>query len=375
MDRFCPNCGQKVDNNNLKLWVVLKEFFENYISFDTQFGRSILPFLFQPGKLTLKFNDGMRKNFANPFRLYIILSIFFFFISTHFIQEDQDASGTPVESVHLRHFDELPEAERVKMDDRLSNIILHHFNDSTQLDSSFSSLFAQLSDYRKRRVTKVLNDSIQELLNIPPDSVYNKAKTNVGFAAGTEEGIGFNIEDFNMKAVESYIYNSNYSDRQILDSMDLGELNPRTEFVYLQVIKSYRAGNVTFSRFIVKNISFALFAIIPFTALLFFLFYFRIRRFYVEHLIHSIHLHSFVLFVFGLTLLLINVSDTLAEYIDVLLFVPFLASFIYLFKSFLVVYRQGIIKTFFKILIIGLLYWIFFTIFIMIEVLISFLLF
>ncbi len=374
---YCPRCGQKVDNNNLKLGVVLKEFFENYISFDTQLGRSVLPFLFRPGHLTLKFNNGIRKNFANPFRLYIILSIFFFFISTHFIQEDQDSIKVvePTTSFELREFAEIPEPERKKLNSRLSNAILLHFNDSSQLDSSFTGMFNQLSAYRKKRVSRVLTDSIQEKLDIPADSVFANAAAKIGLEAGNGGIVGFSIEDFNMKAVESYIYNSNYSDRQILDSLDLGVLNSRTEFVYLQIIKSYRAGNVTFARFIVKNISFALFAIIPFTALLFFLFYFRRRKFYVEHLIHSIHLHSFVLFIYGITLLLINVSDLMGEYSDAILFVPFLASLIYIFKSFLVVYGQGILRTVLKFLLIGSMYWFFFTIFILIEVLVSFLLF
>ena len=76
--KFCSNCGQQVDKNNLKLSVVLKDFFENYISFDTRFGRSIIPFLFKPGYLTDKFEEGKRKNYANPFRLYILTSILFF---------------------------------------------------------------------------------------------------------------------------------------------------------------------------------------------------------------------------------------------------------------------------------------------------------
>lgn len=98
-DRFCRNCGQEVDKNNLRLGVLIQKFFENYVSLDTRFGRSILPFFFKPGILTLEFVRGARKQYANPFRLYIITSIFFF--SLFSIYSIQNADSKPKSEVEL----------------------------------------------------------------------------------------------------------------------------------------------------------------------------------------------------------------------------------------------------------------------------------
>ena len=79
-DSYCFNCGQRVDDNNLTLKAVFHEFIENYLSLDTKIGRTILPFLFQPGELVSEFIKGKRVNFVNPFRFYLFISIFFFFV-------------------------------------------------------------------------------------------------------------------------------------------------------------------------------------------------------------------------------------------------------------------------------------------------------
>jgi len=373
---FCPKCGQKVDSNNLRIGAVLKEFFENYISLDTQFGRSILPFLFRPGYLTVRFNEGRRKNFANPFRLYILISIFFFFVITKLVIKDQENSPLNItNNVELREFKELPESERLKLSEKLSFLVITELNDSIYLDSSFLAVFNQMSDFRKKSITKVLSDSVQLSMNIPPDSTYNRARATINLGGGTKEGFGLRVPDINTKVIEKYINNSSYTDRQILDSLDLGEVDYRTEFVYLQIIRASRAGTVSVNRFIVKNISFAMFIIIPFAALFLFLFYYKRNKFYVEHLIHSIHLHSFVFLVYGLLLLFQSTINSLAEYKSILLWISFIVSFVYIFRSLLTVYKEKILKTVLKFIFSSILYWLFFFVVLIAEAIISFLIF
>ena len=373
---FCPKCGQKVDGNNLRVGAVLKDFFENYISLDTQFGRSIFPFLFRPGYLTVKFNQGKRKNFANPFRLYILLSIFFFFVATKLAIKDQDSSPINVtNNIELRQFADLPESERINLSEELSFLIITEMNDSAYIDSSFLAVFRELSDFRKKTITKAMDDSVQFSMSLPPDSTFKSARATINVGGGTKEGFGLTVPDINTKVIEKYIHNTNYTDRQILDSLDLGEINYRTEFVYLQIIRASRAGKVSVNRFIVKNISFAMFLIIPFAALFLFMFYFKKNKFYVEHLIHSIHLHSFVFFIYGMLMLLQSQFSFLADYSSIALWISFIISFAYILKSFLVVYKERVFKTVLKLIFSSILYWLFLTVIVTVEAIISFLLF
>lgn len=80
MYNFCPVCGQENNNINISFKQLVKDFLNNYFSLDSKFGKSFFPFLFKPGHLTTKFSEGKRMSYANPVRLYILMSILFFAI-------------------------------------------------------------------------------------------------------------------------------------------------------------------------------------------------------------------------------------------------------------------------------------------------------
>nr|WKN37467.1 DUF3667 domain-containing protein [Tunicatimonas sp. TK19036] len=83
---FCPRCGQENNDNNVSFGTFVREFFANYFSFDTRFAHSITPFLIKPGYLTNRFNEGQRVNYVHPLRLYIIISVLFFFLATWLVK-------------------------------------------------------------------------------------------------------------------------------------------------------------------------------------------------------------------------------------------------------------------------------------------------
>lgn len=51
--------------------VIFKGFSFELFKFDTTFFRTITPFLFKPGFLTIEFNEGRRKKYVKPIRLYL----------------------------------------------------------------------------------------------------------------------------------------------------------------------------------------------------------------------------------------------------------------------------------------------------------------
>lgn len=96
----------------------------------------------------------------------------------------------------------------------------------------------------------------------------------------------------------------------------------------------------------------AMFLMLPVFALLFKIFYIRRKKYYIEHLVFSLHFHAFIFLLFTFMLLCyvyIPFShDTLAYFFW---YVP-----LYLFIAQWVVYGQGPIKTFFKSAFISLTY-------------------
>ncbi|MGB5929251.1 MAG: DUF3667 domain-containing protein, partial [Cyclobacteriaceae bacterium] len=63
---FCQRCGQENTDNNVSFSTLARDFISNYFSLDGRFGRSIMPFLFSPGKLTTEFISGRRKTYMHP---------------------------------------------------------------------------------------------------------------------------------------------------------------------------------------------------------------------------------------------------------------------------------------------------------------------
>ena len=84
---YCPRCGQENHVKMVSFGQLFRDFIVNYFSFDTKFFRSIKPFILKPGQLTVLFIEGKRASYVNPLRLYIILSVVFFFLSTLLVQQ------------------------------------------------------------------------------------------------------------------------------------------------------------------------------------------------------------------------------------------------------------------------------------------------
>jgi len=78
---YCNQCGQKnVDLLTIK--ELFAEFFDNILSLDSKLFISLKYLITKPGFLTLEYWSGKRNKYVSPFRLYLVLSVFYFFISS-----------------------------------------------------------------------------------------------------------------------------------------------------------------------------------------------------------------------------------------------------------------------------------------------------
>ena len=79
-ENYCPDCGQENTNINVSLKTVLRDFFDDLFSLDSRFFKTLRPFLFKPGFLTIEYNSGKRILYFPPLRLYLICSFLYFVI-------------------------------------------------------------------------------------------------------------------------------------------------------------------------------------------------------------------------------------------------------------------------------------------------------
>ncbi len=79
-DEFCPRCGQQNHAVEIGIGHVLEEFMEGIFHFDGKVFRTAGLLLFRPGELTRRFLAGHRVPYVPPIRLYVFISFIFFLL-------------------------------------------------------------------------------------------------------------------------------------------------------------------------------------------------------------------------------------------------------------------------------------------------------
>ena len=80
IDTFCSNCGQKIDEGDIRFKYFVKDFVSANFNLDAKIFQTLKLLLFFPIKLTTEFIEGKRTKYIPPIRLYLIISLFYFFI-------------------------------------------------------------------------------------------------------------------------------------------------------------------------------------------------------------------------------------------------------------------------------------------------------
>jgi hypothetical protein len=370
-DQFCPRCGQKVDRNDLRLKVVISEFFENYLSFDSRLGRTLIPFFFKPGFLSEQFINGVRRNYANPFRLYIFSSLFFFFCLNGNLNKNEDWGNViDVSGMSIRSFDDVPKPVFKEMEPKLSDKIIESLN-QTETRSFKKALFQQKGIYQKQ-ILAALPDSIIQKLQINKDSILKERSVEFNLAEDQNE---LSI-DFDLQKIRPYLQDPQYTNEMLYDSLAMGKNVDFWEEVMLRrMIRLERANDKEVSRFILSNLSLAMFVLVPLFALLLKLFYFRRNKFYVAHLIHTIYLQSFAFVLFGVIAFLRWFEWIGEDLFSLLLKICALLFAVYFIASFKRIYQQSWFKLLTKSLLLMMGYLLLSVLVLLAEIVVSFLLF
>ena len=79
-DNFCSTCGQVNDTNRLSIKQYFSEYLSGFFEFDNRFLRTVVPLLIKPGTVSKNYVNGRRIYYANPFQLYLHITILFFLV-------------------------------------------------------------------------------------------------------------------------------------------------------------------------------------------------------------------------------------------------------------------------------------------------------
>jgi len=317
---FCYYCGQP-DRNFMRFFpALLRDLMEDLLDLDSRFIRTIKPLLFKPGCLTRDYMNGRRFRYAPPMRLYIFSSIAFFLLAA-FLSSDA-----------------------IKIKDIENNDGIIHF--------STNSTDAELEELGEVISTLPLDTQKQiesaQIIAEEPDEEANKTL----FEAGD---ISFNDEPWNRETNPVAInwlpdwINDRINDEIEGSPQKAEQINDNPNLIVDKIFDILPA---------------TMFILLPVVALIFKFWYLFAKRYYVEHLIFSLHNHSFI-FVSLIVLLLAGLTGDLFGangYTKAATGIEWLVSIfsiwipLYLLISLRVVYQQNWWLTVGKFLVIGISY-------------------
>ncbi|MDX5423369.1 MAG: DUF3667 domain-containing protein [Hymenobacteraceae bacterium] len=318
-DKFCSSCGQE----NLELH---EDFVHlalhsvgHYFHFESKFFNSFIPLFTKPGYLTKEYFAGKRASHLSPISMYIFISILFFFLFT---------ANTNINEKDIRE-ENATAADASK----------------AQARETISKLRDNVTDktVAERAPSKAANYSYTMLdqTAAPIDTVampHNEAATlTKPVAKKSDDGNRkFNVDFGN-------------SDNVVLQSLQTKLQNVMNDEMSIQLFKNKLLGHLPKIMFI----------LLPLFALILKLVHWRSSKYYVEHLIYSIHVHSF-LFMFGSILILLSwLLPSLSIWIKLL---GVLVALWYIYRSMRNIYRSTRWRTLYKFFLLFFAYGFLFTI-------------
>jgi hypothetical protein len=274
---------------------------------------TLIPFFTKPGFLAQEYFKGKRKKYVPPMRMYMFVSIIFFLLAQDADLGNLDGNGNVSSEVIA---DSIKKELATTILNPDSNYVdLQGLNKSLQLANIDTNLFKDTGiDFHKRfeKNDTINNDSSSDILKL-----------------STEE---------KRKLIEEL-----KSDSTIPESITNGVATS---------VNVWEKKDIFYKKFL-DNVSYVLFLLMPFFALILVITLTKSKKLYVHHLIFSINFHSFI---FGFSCLLILLYK-----------IPFFESnetIAYLFWGFPLYlmfginrfYKRSYIRSFFKTIGISFLY-------------------
>lgn len=316
---YCHNCGQENLEIKENFSHLMNHAVSDYFHFDHQFFHTLKPLLFQPGKLTNEYMAGKRVQYLHPIKMYIFISLVFFVLIFKKGADDKEDAV-----VHKKITGK--EAAQIKQGLGKAKV---------------------LSPGQKELIVGAVNKQVVADAN-------KSSKKDTAEADDDDDDEGFTSFKSNTgdSTYAGYLASQQKLPEQERDGF-FRRLYQRKMFGY----KKYgsRAREIFMEDFR-HNIPKMMFVLLPLFALILSIAFWRNRKYYVEHLILSFHLHCFIFLSLIISMLLqlaIPKSWDLAGWVSFAINVGII---VYIYKALKAVYHRTRARTISKMFGIGLMY-------------------
>jgi hypothetical protein len=95
---YCGVCGQERDTHRRSVMGLISAFVEDVISFDSRVLRTLIALLVEPGEMAIAFREGRTMRYVPALRLYFFVSLLFFLLlsTTHLALLQLEVVATPM---------------------------------------------------------------------------------------------------------------------------------------------------------------------------------------------------------------------------------------------------------------------------------------
>lgn len=277
--KFCPNCGQENTDTRKSFHHLFVHFFEDLTHYENAFWRTIKNLLFRPSSLTKEYLSGKRLSYLAPVRLYIFISFLTFFILTLLPSNDLIKQKSAQEKSNDSALITISRG-----DDSLVDVKYQKKLETSKLSKSEKEIEAildskKISDSTKlklQELLKIANERKQEKKSFINLRYNNMADLNKAKAKGTVNATTY---WFLKKSIQ---IREKYSTNEILEKANESAKHnfPKVLLIYMPIF--------AFSLWVFQN---------------------KKKWYYFDHGIFTLHYFSFLLLIFLLIIITIELLD------------------------------------------------------------------
>jgi len=313
---FCPHCGQENHDLRVPFRTFLYEFVENLTHLDTKLWNTLKVIFTKPGQLTKDYVEGKRARYVNPARFYVFVSVIFFALLTVQLDRSLESSAlitTNASDIHRR---------TALLGDVIRDSVAAHTQWSRskmgELDLRLpidKPYYRAISDHLRPAHEAVLDSLLAQVEDTVPGTRAALRTALKNLPVADSVNVQYRVfmngipTSFTKRSDEALLRNGDMTEAG-LDSL-LGVERDSVSWIERRAIRSLSrldlvtpAGKKQFGHSVVKAVSIIMFLLMPFMAVLLLWIFYR-SRFYWEHLIFSVHLHTIYFLFFILVLLLV----------------------------------------------------------------------
>jgi hypothetical protein len=305
--RWCSQCGQAAIDYRRSFRHVIVDVLDSFLNWDSKFFATIGWLIARPWHLTNQFLAGRRVPYVHPLRLYLLVSILFFFVVNYWAK-----------SIHA-------DPSKLSADDRAD--IAAELNDPDIPPAAKAGIRRALEAKGRTQPEAETSPSPQTAVTPQPSVIGSPAPS---VTSPSPSGDFRPLVQFDKPPSDKF---EKWLEQRAKEKM--GEHGSKMAL---------------FITTLFSNLPYMMLCCIPLFALVLKVLYVRKRVFYIDHLVYALHIHSFAYLAIMLIVLITlglnrSIPGAFAGWIIAALWITFAAQ---IFLSIRRVYRQGWFFTVFK---------------------------